>query len=164
VKIVAAPNTYSKTQIALHWIIAAMVFFQLIFNEGIEELWEARTEGSALDVQFANPHVVIGIVIAVLVLWRIWLRLSRGAPPAHAEEPPALRLVAAATHILFYTLLLLMPLSGGLAWFGGVEQAARFHGLLEKVLIPLIALHVAGALAQHFIFRSNALKRIFGMG
>lgn len=160
----APPSTYSKTQIVLHWTIAALVFFQLIFKEGIEEFWEARTEDGALDVPMANPHVVVGILIAALVVWRLALRLSRGAPAGHAEEPPALRLVAAATHILFYLLLLLMPMSGGLAWFGGVEQAARFHGLMEKILIPLIALHVVGALAQHFVFRSNALRRMLGMG
>lgn len=52
--------------------------------------------------------------------------------------------------------------AGLVAWFGGVGQAAEVHGLMWNPLLALIGLHVIGALAQQFWFKSDVLKRIIG--
>lgn len=158
----ATPATYSKSQIYLHWLIAALVTFQLLFHDGIIKLWKARMDGSIANVPIPDPHVIVGILIFVLMLWRLWLRLTKGAPALPEDEKPALKLVAKATHILFYALLLFMPISGSVAWFFGIEQPAIVHALVEKALIPLIALHFLAALAQHFWFKTDVLKRMLG--
>ena len=75
---------------------------------------------------------------------------------------PALKLVASGTHILFYVLLIGMPLSGAAAWILGVAPAAQAHSVAEKLLILLIGLHVLAALAQHFWFKTDVLKRMVG--
>lgn len=159
----AQPETYSRTQIILHWAVFALVAFQIVFHESITEIWDARMEGSIPNVAQPHLHVAIGMLIFVLVLWRLWLRFTRGAPSAPADENPALKTIAAITHILFYVLLVGLPISGAAAWFGGLPQPAEAHGIAEKVLLALIALHVLAALAHHFWFRTNVLRRMLGM-
>lgn len=156
----SAPDTFSRTQIVLHWTIAVLVIFQLVLHEGMEDAWEIREDGGT--VSLINPHVVVGIAVLVLATWRIALRLTRGVPPAPSTEPAPLRLLASATHWAFYALLFVMPLSGMALWFLEAEVAGDVHKTARLVLIALIFLHIAGALAQHFWFKTDVLKRILG--
>lgn len=158
----ASPASYSRTQIILHWVIAALVVFQIVAHEGIAATWHERLSGAIPNEPTPNPHAIVGMLILVLTVWRLWLRFTRGVPALPASEHPALKAVAAATHGLFYLLLVGMPISGAVAWFAGLQQPAIAHGLAEKVLIPLILLHIAAALAQHFWFRTDVLRRMTG--
>lgn len=157
---VAVPVSYNRTQVLLHWIIAALVAFQIIFQDGIEELWEARTNGTIPDEPTPSPHTIVGLLILVLMIWRVVARLRNGAPPPPADEHPALRFLAGATHALFYVLLLAMPVSGAVAWFGGFELPAEAHEIAAKLLIALVVLHVIAALVHRFWFRSGVVERI----
>jgi cytochrome b561 len=54
---------YTGLQIALHWLIAALVLIQLIFGEPIGETIEAAENGttaSAFDLFFAGVHYLAG--------------------------------------------------------------------------------------------------------
>ncbi len=157
-----APATYSRTQIILHWLIAVLVAFQIIFHEGIAAIWDDRMRGIVPNEPSPNPHAIVGLLILALVLWRLTLRLRRGTPALPETEHPALKFVASATHWLFYLLLIGMPISGATAWFFGLPQPAQAHSLAEKLLIPLIILHILAALAQHYYFKTNVLKRMLG--
>lgn len=156
------PSNYSKTQIALHWIVMLLVLFQILMHDEIVQLWTGRMSGTLPNVATPNVHVAVGFLILALVVWRLVLRLRRGVPALPASEHPALKLVASGAHILFYVLLIGMPLSGAAAWILGVAQAAQVHSIAEKLLIALIALHVLAALAQHFWFKTDVLKRMLG--
>ena len=154
---------YSPAQMALHWIVVVLVAFQFLAHDGIEDAWRAFVRSEPLPA--GNPvlaymHIVAGIAVLLLALIRIYLRFTRGAPAPPADEPRFLQLVAEAVHWSIYGLLLLLPLSGGVAWFLGVEPAGDAHELLQKLLLAAIALHVAGALFQHFILRSQVLMRM----
>lgn len=151
---------YTRMQVLLHWAVAALVVFQILFHEGIEELWEARMTGAAPNVAVPTPHTIAGFVILLLMLWRVALRLRHGAPKPPESEHPALRFLAGATHIAFYVLLIGMPISGAVAWFGGLEAPAEAHSFAGKALIALVLLHFAGALAHHFVFKTGVLMRM----
>lgn len=156
------PSNYSKTQLALHWIIALLVLFQIVMHDEIVRLWSGRMDGSLPNAATPNVHVAVGFLILALVVWRLVLRLTRGVPVLPASEHPVLKLAASGTHILFYVLLIGMPLSGATAWILGIAPAAQAHSIAEKLLIPLIALHALAALAQHFLFKTDVLKRMLG--
>jgi cytochrome b561 len=154
---------YSLLQIVLHWTIAALVIFQLLVHEGIEEAWDAREDGeraSSADELGAAIHIAVGVTILALAMIRIIVRLTRGAPPIPTQHPLPLRLIAGATHLMLYGFIIIQPLSGASAWFLGIEDAADIHELGQLVIIPLVALHAAGALAEHFVFKTDALKRM----
>lgn len=156
------PDRFSPAQIVLHWLVALLVLAQFLNDSAIGQAFRATMRGEAeIPGGFAaTAHVVAGIAILAFTVWRIVLRLTRGAPPAPAEEPRALRVAAAATHGTLYLLLLLLPLSGLVAWFGAVGPAAAAHEALKTALLAVIALHVAGALYQRFVLRSDVLARM----
>lgn len=168
----ATPTNFSKTQIILHWTIAAMVLFQILIKDGIKSAWDARLEGLTANVPSLNPHVIIGMVIFGLMAWRLIIHMKRGVP-AHPilevpilgpqADSPIIHWLSKGTHWLFYALLLLMPISGALAWGLGIEPPANMHSLAARILVPLIIFHFAAAMVHHFLLKTNVLKGIFGM-
>jgi len=155
---------YSRAQVALHWMIVVLVAFQFLAHEGIEASWRAFRGGEPAPSDAAvltYMHVIAGSLVLALMLARIYLRVTRGAPPPPADEARPLQLVAEAIHRALYVLLVLLPLTGAVAWFLGVRLAGEAHELLTNFLLAAIALHVAGALFQHVVRRSNVLMRMF---
>jgi cytochrome b561 len=158
-----APAGYSRLQIRLHWLVALLIVFQIIGHDGIEEAFEAYSEGAVpggFDLALAWAHVASGIAIWLFAAWRLTLRFTRGVPP-HPPTSSKLDIHAANTvHVVLYGLLLLMPLSGAAAWFLGIEAASEGHSNARYILLPAVLLHVLGALAQHFWFKTDVLKRM----
>lgn len=170
-------NRYSTVSLALHWVIAAAVLAQILLVTAHE-----ATEGP-LSREFINLHKSVGLTILVLTLARIGWRLANPAIALPAHMPRWQKVLARATHVLFYAALIVMPLTGWLAssaggrdivWFGlfdwpllpvsGGREAARgfmaIHGLVVKGLYVLIGLHVLGALKHQFVDRDNVLHRM----
>lgn len=70
-------------------------------------------------------------------------------------------LAGTAGHWALYVLMLALPITGLLAWFGGVTALADPHGEILKVLLwVMIVLHVAAALYHQFVLRDNLLNRM----
>jgi len=157
------PAGYSSAQILLHWTIALLILVQFLAADGIEHAWDAFEAGETLrsgDMPLAWLHIGIGITVLVLAIVRVWLRLTRGAPPLPENDPLPARIGAHVVHGLIYLLLFLLPISGSVAWFGGVEQAGDAHKFFKTALLVLVGLHVAGALVQQFVLRSGLLMRM----
>jgi cytochrome b561 len=155
------PRGYSRTQIVLHWTIAALVIFQLFVNEGMQHAFSDRLDGEQIE-EFAGAmlHIVVGVTILILAALRLTIRMIRGAPAAHKGAPAILRWLGVAVHVLLYGFIFAMPLTGALAWFFGFETAAELHELGRLILVPAIGLHILGALGEHFVFRNDTLKRM----
>jgi cytochrome b561 len=157
----SAPTGFSAGQIRLHWIVFILIVLQYVLHEPITEAWRAVSRGE--EIAF-NPliasHVFGGILILLLVIWRLALRARRGAPAAPENEPAILKLAAAATHLGLYALMVLMPVSGMAAWFGRVEAAAEAHAVMRIILLALIVLHIVGALYHQFILKTDVLARM----
>lgn len=177
-KTLAEPrNRYSTVSLILHWVIALAVVVQVALIIGHD-----ATEGP-LSRELIQDHKAVGLTILVLTLVRIGWRLANPLIALPVEMPKWERLLARTTQILFYVVLLVMPLSGWLAssaggraisWFGlfqwpllpiggGREAAGRFmdvHEATAALLLLLIFLHVAGALKHQFINRDNVLHRM----
>lgn len=153
---------YSRAQIRLHWLVAVLIALQYLLHEPIVAAWRAFRKGEALAFQpLVALHVAGGLAILALVLWRLWLRYRRGAPPPPEAEPAPLRLAARAAHVTLYALMVAMPLSGAAAWFSGIGAAAALHGWLRIVLLMLIGLHVLAVLAHQLVFRTSLMQRMW---
>jgi len=157
----AAPTGYTRTQIRLHWITVALVALQYILHDTISDAWDQVLDGAEVGFHpLIAQHVLGGSLVAVLVVWRLSLRYSYGAPPPPEKEHPALKLAAHATHWMFYALLVLLPFSGGMAWLRGIEQAAQAHNVMKFILLALIALHVAASLMHQFFLKTGVMLRM----
>ncbi|MBI2260519.1 MAG: cytochrome b [Caulobacterales bacterium] len=170
-------NRYSTVSLVLHWLIAALVITQI----GLIAAHEA-TEGS-ISREFVNLHKSVGLSILVLTLVRLGWRVANPAIPLPAAMPRWQKLLARTNHVLFYVLLIAMPLVGWAAssaagrdivWFGlfewpllpiggGRETAGELmnvHEAAARLLIFLVVLHIIGALKHQFIDRDNVLHRM----
>jgi len=155
------PIGYSRLQIRLHWIIAALIVLQFLLHESIAQAWETFLEGGVIVFKpLIAIHVFGGLLVLLLALWRLAVRLNRGSPPPPEKEHPMLKMLANATHWIFYLLMIFMPVSGAVAWFGGVKAAANGHNVLKIALLVLVLLHVIAVLFHQFILKTNIMERM----
>ena len=170
-------NRYSTVSLILHWLIAALVVTQI----GL--IWAHEATDGPISREFVNLHKSVGLSILVLTLARLGWRIANPAIPLPLEMPRWQKLLARTNHVLFYVLLLAMPLVGWAAssaagrdivWFGlfnwpllpiggGREMAGNLmdvHETAAKLLIFLVVLHVIGALKHQFVDRDNVLHRM----
>lgn len=160
-----AVRGYSATQITLHWAIVLLVFFQLVFGESMSTVFRAARRGQsadATDASLATAHIWVGFAILALALIRLFIRLRDGAPPA-VDGPAAIVLAAKVTHVLFYILLIFVPLSGIIAYWV-TPEAGDVHELAKPVFIILIILHAGAALWHQFFLRDGLLMRMLKPG
>lgn len=155
------PNGYSRTQIRLHWIVAALILFQLIFGEEIGGAFDAMLDSGVANYDLAAAtHILAGVGVLLFGLWRLALRMTRGVPAAPAGESAAQVLIAKMTHGILYLAMIAVPVVGLYAWFGGSEEAGDIHGFAKPVFIILVGLHILGALYNHFVLKNGLLLRM----
>lgn len=155
---------YSRVQIALHWIVVFLVAFQYLTHKGIELSWTALERGNAFpsdQMVLTYMHIGAGTLVTMAAVARLYLRSTRGAPPPPEDEPHILQLVSELVHGIIYALLLMLPVTGAIAWFSGISEVGFVHALLTNVLLAAIVLHIAGALFQHLVRRSQVMVRMF---
>ncbi|MCO5065410.1 MAG: cytochrome b/b6 domain-containing protein [Rhizobiaceae bacterium] len=154
---------YNKSQILLHWTVAVFIAFQFLASEGIEQAWDAFEDTGVVGDAFSSlalAHIVVGVAVLLLMAARLWLRLKYGAPPADPAEPVALQWLAKLAHVALYALLIILPVSGLVGWILGNGSAIDAHKIAKTVLLPLIGLHVLGALVHQFFWKTNVLRRM----
>lgn len=170
---------YSKTAILFHWAIAILIGTNVLLASLGEDL--PRSARAA----YMGPHKAIGISILILTIGRILWRLGHRPPPLPSQVAGLQAMAGRAVHILFYVLMIAMPLTGWLMIgatgktaavdFGGLfildiaigknaalaDFAHEGHEFLATPLIILIGLHVVGALKHQFIDRMPFLQRMW---
>jgi cytochrome b561 len=152
---------YSRTQIALHWVVVLLVAAQYIFNDAISGAWDAIRQGQSYAFDpLILAHVAGGSLILALVVWRLVLRLRHGAPSPPENEPAALATLSHVAHWGFYALLGAMAATGFLAWFGGVGAAAQAHNVLKVALLALVGMHVLAVPFHRIVLKNNVMQRM----
>ncbi|WP_035053365.1 cytochrome b [Andreprevotia chitinilytica] len=173
---------YSSAQIALHWLIALLIFsaFGLAWYFGSVEITSPAT--FKLKGSLIVWHKWVGITVLALVLIRLVLRVVRGAPAALPNQPAWQVKAAEATHYLLYALMVALPVIGWLLTSAkgypvvlfklvqlpdlvGKDEALGktlqdVHEFAAYTLLALVALHAAAAIKHHFIDRDDTLKRM----
>ncbi len=170
---------YSKVAILFHWLIALLVIANFVLASMAEDL--PREARGAL----MSPHKALGVTILLLSLLRLFWRLGH-RPPALPDSIPAWQArLGRFVHILFYFLIIAVPLSGWIMasahpkappvdFFGlfdatlplsrdeglaGIGHDA--HEILTKPLFLLILLHIIAALKHQFADRLPFIQRMW---
>jgi len=171
-------KSYSLLVKTLHWLIALAVFGMLLMGFFLDDIPE----------QFQSTAYLMHKSTGLTILWLMILRFII----VHITKRPALpsamhlweKVLSRVVQYGFYTLLILMPLSGWImstaanripSYFGlfnipfpGIspdKQLAHFmgesHEIIAWVIIAFLTLHIAGALKHHFINKDNVLKSMW---
>jgi cytochrome b561 len=124
----ASNDRYNRIAVALHWIIGLALMAQIAFGWILDQF----ARGSPARAAAINMHKSTGLILAVLIVVRVFWRL-RHAPPAFPSAVPARQALAVrAGHLLLYFCMVGLPLSGYLA-----SNFSR-HGIkfLNRVMLP----------------------------
>ena len=181
----AEEGRYSPVGIAFHWTMAALVIFQLGWGLYTDVLMPGGDKLQAYQV-----HAAVGLPILVLTFFRAWWRIVIPGPINDADRLGWKTLVAHATHILFYGLFALLPISGWAMWsamqpaaplsLAGLvpvpampfydlspawqrwvlDVAEDLHGVGVVGLALLVPMHVGAALKHHFLEKHDVLEGI----
>lgn len=170
---------YSKTAIALHWLIAMLVFANVVLVNMAADL---PREAKAV---YMDPHKAIGISILALSLFRLLWRIVHKPPSMPKAIPRWQAVIGRTTHALFYFLIIAVPITGWLMvgarpgaspvdYFGlfsidlPVTESKILsgfghdgHEILTKPLVILILLHILAALKHQFIDRLPFIQRMW---
>ncbi|MGP1682121.1 MAG: cytochrome b [Giesbergeria sp.] len=171
----AQSNRYHAALVVLHWLLAVLLIVALTMGT-----FALKTVPNSSPDKIAalQGHMVAGGVILLLTLIRLFVRLKTQHPAPASTGHALLDRLAPLTHWGLYLLVLLMAGSGvamavltGLPGivFGGVgvlpvnfdALAPRaVHGLVAKLLMLAIGLHVTAALYHQFVRRDAPLARM----
>jgi cytochrome b561 len=181
---------YTKVAIALHWLIALGILFNLsigYFMEGLSAHWRLVLVGL---------HSSSGMTVLALAIVRLFWRLSHRPPPFPPGMKAWERNMARIVHGFLYSLMLFMPITG---WMflsahrprpnGGVhvwglvtvphwewisrlpepyqkqfhDRWVGYHSIGSFVLLTLLVMHVLGALKHQYLDRQPEFARM-GLG
>jgi cytochrome b561 len=127
-------------------------------------------------------HKQLGMFALALVLLRLGWRVGHALPALVETLPDWQQVIARAVHLCLYALMLALPVTGWLmssaagfpvsflGWFDLpdlVSQSdylfrgfAGVHKWSSYALIALTVMHAGAALAHHFMFKDDTLKKM----
>jgi len=174
-------SRYSAGAMIFHWVIAVAVI-------ALWRIAEAAEHASKVDKAYwMDHHKALGITVLVLSLGRIIWRMAHPVPPMSNKIAGWQKLAARIVHIIFYVLLIGLPLGGwlGVSYFGvGIDIWGLFEvpgmpvglspdtgkGILELhhkggiIMIALVFLHTLGALKHTIWDKDGTLWRMLPFG
>ncbi len=169
-------RTYTNVAITLHWLIAALI----LWNVGVMLFTPEEVPAVLME-----SHKAAGITVIALSVMRLLWRLTHKWPPLSDRMARWEKALARTTHVLFYVLIFVVPLAGWImvsagrgdpvSWFGlfdipalpiaqSEDTAGLFHEVHEYaafLMIGLLVLHVGGALKHSLLDRQPGLSRMW---
>jgi len=163
----------------LHWVVAILVFAMIPVGALMVQDGLGRSLQNGLFIFHKNTGVIVAILVAVRLIYR-W----RNPPPTLPRALPLWqRRIASLTHMILYTLIVVMPVSGyvrvrtggfpielldalGIGTFlpksDAIANAAKsLHYAGAWALATVIALHVGAALQHALIKRDGVFQRMW---
>ena len=193
-----AAQKYSKPSIILHAITGLLIIIMFAIGWYMTDLPKDAPKTTTIDafglgihtLQFKEPiaprsfyfnlHKSIGFCLLILLLLRVYVRLTSKLP----AFPNSMKLwevrLAEFTHRALYVVFIAMPVAGvvmaiyskyGLTVFGlplvhGLDNSGireffkETHETLGWVLVTLIGIHLLATLKHQFIDKDNILSRM----
>lgn len=179
----AAEGRYSPVGQVFHWVMAALISFQLYWGWHMSRLPVGGEKLAGYMV-----HAELGLLMLVLAAFRAIWRMIVPGPVNDADRLGWQTVAAHITHILFYICFFGLPLSGWAMWsalgpqlplsIAGVipwpqmpfdtlpawiqwwvlDWAEGIHAFLILLLVAMIPMHVGAALKHHFWDKHDVLR------
>lgn len=173
----AVSLVHDRRTILLHWLTAFVVLFMWLGAHAIDWFDKGPPRVDARSV-----HILVGVLLAILISYRLYWRSTGGARLAYA--PSWTGLLARLMHGALYGLILAIIALGmfnawirgdslfGLAQiprFGSYDAGARhalservlyYHALGANLLLLLAACHAAVALLHQFVLKDEMITRM----
>src|SRR5579864_1148424 len=169
-------SRYHPVLVAIHWVLAFLIIADLTIGTFV--LVHIPNDVPR-KVEALRMHMSVGLVILALMVVRLGLRIGAAAPAEATAGHAFLDRLAWLSHRTLYIAVFGMAISGlvmGLQanvpqvvflgqgklpvdfWYYSLRSV---HYFFARLLMALIALHVAGALYHVFIRRDRLLRRMW---
>ncbi len=171
---------YGIVSVVVHWLVALTVFGLFALGFWMVDL----SYYSSWYRTAPHWHKSIGILLALVILFRLLWRLISPPPPPLASHKDWERRTAAVVQLALYLGIAVLIISGYListedgrpiAVFGWFEVpalgalfnrqadiAGAIHEYTAYALITLASLHGLAAVKHHVIDKDSTLRRVFG--
>jgi cytochrome b561 len=172
-------QTYSRTAVFLHWLMAVSIFFLFLSSWWMLGLPLPSGEYRFREFPF-QLHKNIGLTLTLVLVLLLYVRFKhRPATPSADVMPPWMHRLAIVDHIILYVTLFACILSGYLSssysgwgttlwWLVELPYWGRDDEYLNMlysdihlwtcwVLLALVALHISGAV--YHAFRNDGIVR-----
>ena len=172
------PETYTRTAIALHWLIALLI----VGGFSLGWIMTDIPGFTLMKLKYYSWHKWIGVTIFALVALRLMWRATHRSPPLPRGMAAWQRIAANGVHALLYLLMVAIPVTGYLyssaanipvVYLGVVPLPTLIgpnpelkpilreaHVLLDYTLLGVVCLHVLAVLKHQLIDRDKLLSRM----
>ncbi|GHB20314.1 cytochrome b [Pseudovibrio japonicus] len=167
---------YHPVLVALHWILALMIFMALIVGgPSLAAMDNADPE----KLTGMTGHMIWGMTIGALLVLRLITRFITQKPAKADTGKAALNTLAGLTHWAIYALIAGMVFSGLIMassadlfaiTLGGsgsplpadltIYPARVVHGIIANALTALLLLHIGGWAFHQFVLRDRLISRM----
>ena len=174
---------YTNTAKALHWVSAILFIGALLMGLYFSTLDYRNNEADyAKFGAWVYWHKTLGVLVFLLVFYRLLHRYRNPPPPLPQESALWIRISSHISHLSLYGLIIALGLTGLVAsdignypvkmfeiWalpqFPGenrplADQIFQVHMYLGDVSAALVALHVGASLYHHFLLKDSVLSRM----
>jgi cytochrome b561 len=177
---------YTGVAVVLHWAIALLILGQIAGGLFMHNL----PNTSPIKFDLYQLHKSFGLTVLALSIARLGWRIANPPPPLPPSIPGWQRLIAKATHWIFYGLIIAIPLIGlamvsvspkdiPTRYFGFIniphlgflgtdadaeKQFMAFHKYLSFGVLGLFVLHVGAALKHAFVDRDGVMRSMAPAG
>ena len=167
---------YHPLLVTLHWLLAVAILVALFMGTfALAEMPNSDPE----KINGLRGHMSVGIGILVLMVIRLITRFVTAKPPKAETGNALLDTLGEVAHVALYLLVFAMCISGlalanlaglpGIVFGGHGVLPADFseygpraaHGIIAKLLMLLIVLHLAGALFHQLVRKDALLRRMW---
>ncbi|HTQ01657.1 MAG TPA: cytochrome b/b6 domain-containing protein [Casimicrobiaceae bacterium] len=168
-------DRYDTRTIVLHWTTALLVVVLWLSAQVID--WFPQ---GAPRTDMRSVHIALGVVLVVVLVYRIaWRRLMGARLPRLGH--PHLARAAAIVHVALYVLLAIeIALGVTNEWvrgdsifnlftipsFAPGDRALRrringYHELVANTILVVAGLHAAAGLVHHYVWNDGVLRRMW---
>ena len=168
-------NEYGLLAKLFHWITFLVLILQIPFG-----FYLVGLEFSDERIELENIHILIGITIFYITLFRLMWKFINPNPTSSINIFKGQALVAKLNHFLLYLSILMITTSGILKKlymgetldflffsygfkkdnFVLADAFYQVHIYANYLLIALVILHILAVIAHHIFFKDKILKKI----
>lgn len=163
----ARPLRYTTVAMVLHWLVAALILINIFYG------YLAANADGADARRLMDNHKSFGLTVLGLVVLRILWRIAHPPPPLPASYGLLERKGAHAAHILFYVVMLALPLTGYIhdsAWKEAATHPLVLFGLVHiprlavvKTLAPDVKDHVHDLFGAAHVYAGYVLYGLLAL-
>ncbi|KQZ78694.1 cytochrome b [Pseudomonas sp. Root562] len=170
---------FSPITVALHWVVAfsllAIFGLQLLINIAASE---------ALQLQLGRLQNLVGLVLFLVSIYRFWARITSYHPLPVGTPNPIEVIISRSVAVSLALAMVLLPIAVWASRCAAGEVVELPAGWWIPSILPVneslkhvvdvlfnigasaflagLALHIFGAVKNHFLLKNNTLKRMLG--